>query len=49
MQISEINKKKLIKASKFINKTKNIFYFADSLGSLSPRILKLLQKQLETL
>ena len=48
MQISEINKKKLIKASKFINKTKtDIFYFADSLGSLSPKDTKIITKTIK--
>ena len=36
MQISEIEKKKIIKVCKFLNKTKaDCFYFADSLGSLT--------------
>ena len=38
MQISEINSKKIIKVCNFINKTKaDVFYFADSLGSLTPK------------
>ena len=37
MQISELNNSKIIKVCNFINKTKtDIFYFADSLGSLTP-------------
>ena len=38
MQISEISKDDLIQATKKISKSKaNIFYFADSLGSLNPK------------
>ena len=48
MQISEISEADLIKASKKINKSKaNIFYFADSLGSLNPsqvaKIIKIIK------
>ena len=49
MQISEINSKKIIKVCNFINKTKaDVFYFADSLGSLTPKqsetITKIIKK-----
>ncbi len=49
MQISEIKKVNLIKILKFLNKTPtDIFYIADSLGSLSPRninnLIKLIKK-----
>ena len=41
MQISEIGNKKIIKACNFLKSTKvDIFYFADSLGSLTPNKTK---------
>lgn len=41
MQISEIGKNKIIKACNFLKSTKvDIFYFADSLGSLMPKKTK---------
>ena len=48
MQISEIEKKKIINVCKFINKTKaDYFYFADSLGSLTPNRTKEISKVLK--
>ncbi len=49
MQISEINMSKIKTACSYINKTKtDIFYFADSLGSLTPldtkKITKIIKK-----
>ena len=48
MQISEIKKKKIINVCNFINKTKaDYFYFADSLGSLTPNKTKEISKVLK--
>ena len=49
MQISEIEKKKIVKVCNYLNNTKtDIFYFADSLGSLTPlqtkKITKIIKK-----